>query len=181
MNKHWTEKSVKDYLFRIVFDFLAQLEDKMDSIPISQDELAGKLGITKGRVSQVLKRPGNITLATIIKFSRILGMKVSIVAYEDNDPENKKGPIDSEIFRVCWEKAGKPHDFWAMQDISKNKNAFAANITYGRRIGDFETFFSSGRQTSSGNVAVCPTYFSIERLAANQTADNFERDKALPL
>lgn len=180
LKAHWTARSVKDYLFRIAFDFIAQLENKMDSLPISQDELARRLDITKGRVSQLINHPGNFSLRKMIEYARALGLKVSVVAYEDNDPENKKGPIDSEIFRICWEQLGKPRDFWAIQDIVKTKNVFAANVKYGRRIDDFKDFSFYGSQTSSGNVTVCPIYFSIERFAANQTVDIFEKDKALP-
>ena len=150
------------------------------SLPISQDELAKRLGVTKGRVSQLINHPGNISLAKMIEYAKALGMKVSIVAYEDNDSENKKGPIDSEIFRICWEQLGKPRDFWAMQDIVTTKNVFAANITYGRRIDDFKSLPYHGRQASSANVATCPAYFSIESLAGNQTADIFEKGKTLP-
>ncbi|MGA3086865.1 MAG: helix-turn-helix domain-containing protein [Thermodesulfobacteriota bacterium] len=122
MNKHWTERSIKDYLFRIASDFLTQLEKKMEASGTSQDELAEELGLTKGRVSQVLNHPGNITLSNVIKYTRALGMKVSIVAYEDNDPENIKGPINSEVFKICWEKLGKPPDFWAFNEISTGEN-----------------------------------------------------------
>lgn len=125
MKTHWTERSIKDYLFRIVADFIAQLEDKMEMQNISQDELAKKLEVTKGSVSQVLNHSGNITIATIIKYARILGMKVSIIAYEDDDPENKKGPINSEVFKICWEKLGKPRDFWAFQETSKRMEMVA--------------------------------------------------------
>ena len=116
MKPHWTERSNKDFLFRIAADFITQLEDKMESIPISQDEFAKRLDVTKGRVSQVLNNPGNITLSKIIKYSRALGLKVSIVAYEDNDPNNERGPINSEVFNLCWEELGKPIDFWAFQE-----------------------------------------------------------------
>jgi len=114
MKPHWTERSNKDYLFRIASDFITQLEYKMGSMPISGDEFAEKLGITKKRAAQVLNNPGNITLIEIIKYSRVLGLKVSIVAYEDDDPKNEKGPINSEVFNVCWKKLGKPTDFWAL-------------------------------------------------------------------
>ncbi len=114
MKTHWTAQSVKDYLFRIAADFIAQLESKMDSLPISQDELAKKLGVKREHVSRLINHPGNTSLTTMIKSARALGMKVSVVAYEDNDPKNTKGPIDSEIFRICWEKCGKPHDFWEL-------------------------------------------------------------------
>jgi transcriptional regulator with XRE-family HTH domain len=117
MRPHWTERSNKDFLFRIAADFITQLEDKMESLPMSQYELAQRLNVTKGRVSQILNNPGNITLSKIVKYARTLGLKVSIVAYEDNDPNNEKGPINSEVFSICWEKSGKPRDFWAFQEI----------------------------------------------------------------
>lgn len=117
MKTHWTGRSNKDFLFRIAADFIAQLEDKMESLPISQDELAQRLGVTKGRVSQILNNPGNITLGKIVEYARTLEMKVSIVAYEDNDPNNERGPINSAVFSICWEKSGKPRDFWAFQEI----------------------------------------------------------------
>jgi transcriptional regulator with XRE-family HTH domain len=176
MKPHWTARSIKDYLFRIASDFIAQLESKMDSLPISQDELAKKLGVTKGRVSQLINHPGNISLATMIEYAKAVGMKVSVVAYEDNDPKNTKGPIDSEIFRICWEQLGKPRDFWDAQGILTTKNVSAANVTFGRRIEDFKIF--DARRSSSGNVAACPPFFSIESFAGNQKT--FENDKPLP-
>ena len=169
MKTHWTARSVKDYLFRIAADFIAQLENKIESLSISQDEFAKRLGVTKGRVSQLINHPGNISLAKMIEYAQTLGMKVSVVAYEDDDPKNTKGPIDSEIFRICWEQLGKPHDFWDVQKVVTTKNVVAANVSFGRRIDDFKIFH--GRQISSGNVAICPatTYFSIESSAGNQT------------
>ena len=119
MKGHWTGRSVKDYLFRIATDFISQLAKKMESLPLSQDGFAEKLGVTKGRVSQLLNHPGNISLAKMIEYASTLGLKVSVVAYEDDDPENKKGPIDSEIFQFCWERCGKPHDFWAFQTFTE--------------------------------------------------------------
>lgn len=112
---HWTERSVDDYLYRIASDFVQQLENKIQSEPLSKAKLAEKLGVSKGRVSQILNNPGNLTLKMIIKCARALGLKVSIIAYEDNDGENKRGPINSEIFRICWENCGKPLDFWTTQ------------------------------------------------------------------
>jgi len=127
MRMHWTERSIKDYLFRIIADFIAQLENKMEAENISQDELAKRLKITKGRVSQVLNHPRNISTFIFAKYARVLGMKMSIIAYEDSDPENKKGPINSEIFKICWEKCRKPRDFWAFQEI-KESNHVATNV-----------------------------------------------------
>lgn len=115
MKTHWTERSIKDYLFRIAADFTAQLEDKMESENISHDELAKKLKLSKRQVLKILNNPGNITIKNMVKFTRALGMKISIVAYDDGDSENERGPINSEIFKICWEKSGKPIDFWAFE------------------------------------------------------------------
>jgi len=122
MKTHWTASSIKDYIFRIASDFIVQLDNKMEAPPLSQDALAKKIGVTKGAVSQMFNNPGNITLRRIVKYSKALNMKVAIVAYEDDDPDNKKGPINSEIFRICWEKSGKPREFWDLQGAGNEFN-----------------------------------------------------------
>ena len=45
----------------------------------------------------------------------MLGVKVSVVAYDDADPNNNNGPINSEIFAQCWQNCGKPSDFFSLQ------------------------------------------------------------------
>lgn len=140
MNTHWTAHSTDDFVFRIAADFIVQLEDKMESLQLSQDALADILGVTKGRVSQIFNNPGNLTLKKIVEYCKALNMKVAITSYEDNDPENRKGPINSEIFKICWERSGKPRDFWALEEtnvkdqIDENHaramNAKASNIYF---------------------------------------------------
>ncbi len=121
MEKHWTQRSIKDYIFRIASDFISQLEDKIESEKMSQDDFANRLQKTKGRVSQILNKPGNMKLEKMVEYAQALGLKVSIVAYEDKgDPNNDKGPINSDIFRTCWEKTGAPRDFWAVAEIGKS-------------------------------------------------------------
>jgi hypothetical protein len=95
MKAHWTQRTIRDYLFRIAADFIAQLEKKMEA--------------------------ENISLAIVAKYAKALSMKMSIIAYEDDDPENIKGPINSEIFKICWEACGKPHDFWELQETEESK------------------------------------------------------------
>jgi transcriptional regulator with XRE-family HTH domain len=112
---HWTERSVDDFLYRIASDFVRQIEKAMGG-EINQAKLAETLGVTEGRVSQIMNNPGNLTLRKIIEYSRALGRKVSVVAYEDDDPQNLNGPINSEVFTLCWEKAGKPVDFFAFEE-----------------------------------------------------------------
>ncbi len=114
--KHWTERSVEDFLYKIGWDFVAQIEKLIDSGETTQAALAEKLGVSRGRVSQVLSNPGNVTLKNIVRYARALGKKVSVVAYDDGDPDNHNGPVNSEIFLSCWERAGKPADFFSLND-----------------------------------------------------------------
>lgn len=78
--QHWTEASHEAFAHRIAFDFIAQIEKRMDAMPISQADLARMLGVTEGAVSHVLNNPQNLTLKTIAKYSRVLGLKASILA-----------------------------------------------------------------------------------------------------
>jgi transcriptional regulator with XRE-family HTH domain len=127
---HWTTTSVKDYIYRIASDFVEQLDSKLEAKKLSRDALASKLNLSKGRVSQIFNNPGNFTLNMLVKCARALELKVAIVAYDDNDPENRHGPIDSEIFRICWENAGKPTDYFALESIKPRITASTAIHTY---------------------------------------------------
>lgn len=121
MKAHWTARSNNAFLYKVVDDFIIQLEKKMEAANISQGRLAKKLRISKGRVSQVLNNPGNVSLRTVIKFARSLNLKVALVAYEDNDPKNTKGPISPEVFMGCWEKHNKPRDLWETKSLREDQ------------------------------------------------------------
>ena len=120
---HWTAENDEAFTHKLAFDFIAQIEKRMESLPISQTELARKLGVSEGAVSHVLNNPQNLTLKTIAKYSRALGIKPAIIAYDDGDPKNEKGLIGSGIFSTCWERAGKPRDFWSLAAIPSPKLA----------------------------------------------------------
>ena len=87
----------------------------MDVLPMSQVELARELGLTEGAVSQVLNNQARLSLSTIIRYSRKLGLKVAVLAYDDNDPDNNRGPVNAEVFNECWERQGKPSDFFVLK------------------------------------------------------------------
>ncbi len=114
---HWTEKSAEDFAHRLAFDFVAQVEDRLDRLPMKQSELAHKLGVSEGAVSKLLNNPQNLTIRTIANYARALGMKASIVAYDDGDTANLNGPINPGVFSACWEKFGKPRDLLAFQEL----------------------------------------------------------------
>lgn len=120
--RHWTEESVDDYLHRLGEDFVRQIETAMNGA--SQAKLAKDLGVSEGRVSQVLNNPGNLTLKKMIQYARALERKVTVVCYDDGDSENNNGPVNSEIFLSCWEAAGKPTDFFMLQDHSVDNSGY---------------------------------------------------------
>lgn len=115
---HWTSADPEDFRYRIASDFVTKIEQQMKSKKLTQSQLAQMLGKNKAYISQILANPGNLTLKTMILFARALGLKVSVVAYDDDDEANVNGPIHSEVFRLCWEKYGKPRDMFDFEEAA---------------------------------------------------------------
>jgi transcriptional regulator with XRE-family HTH domain len=112
MTSHWTQESAKNFAYNLSLDFFTQLDDKFQSLDIKRNQFAKTLSLSAGRISQIFNSPPeNPKLDSLVKYAQALGMKVSVVAYEDtDDPTNERGPIFSEIFSRCWERAGRPRD-----------------------------------------------------------------------
>ena len=145
LNSHWTDDSAKAFLFRIAFDFVTQLERMMDAEGVNASELAKRLGVSKGRVSQIMNNPGNLTLKTIVDWSRALGVKVAIVAYGDGDPGNDKGPVNPQIFARCWERAGRPTDFFEAEiAVASTGDPVDAGYLRNVRLARLERFLAAG-------------------------------------
>jgi len=132
-SKHWTAESIEDFTFRIASDFLAQVETKIEAGEITRAELAHRLSRTPGRVSQLFNNPGNLTVTSAVRLVRAAGMKVALVAYDDNDPQNNNGPINSEMFSRCWTYMGAPKTFFefasATASVGNCVNAYTVNGT----------------------------------------------------
>ena len=163
---HWTEQTVDAYLYRIATDFVRHLEELLEANDANQAKLAQALGVTEGRISQVLNNPGNLTLKQIIRYARALGEKVSIVTYDDNDPQNQNGPIDPEVFVECWALAGKPTDFFELQSQKKSAATSSYSVlmpagpnTYIQNLGVFSGTSDTEAINQSG---------SDRRTAANE-------------
>lgn len=108
---HWTNENTNSFISKITFDFIAQITKRIEEGKLKQSELAQKLGISDGAVSQVLNLSRtNLNLKTMVRYARALGMKVSVVAYDDEDPQNNYGPVGSELFSDAWQKLGKPRN-----------------------------------------------------------------------
>ena len=111
----WTQESVAAFVYSISSDFVAQLETKMEKEKISRSELASRLDKSNGRVSQVFNDPGNLGVRLMVEYARALGLKVSIIAYDDGDPENDKGPISPDVFVTAWQRLKQPRDLFGME------------------------------------------------------------------
>jgi transcriptional regulator with XRE-family HTH domain len=121
---HYTAANDRAFVNRIMFDFMAQLEERLAVTDTTQSQLAKKLNLTEGAVSQVLNlTSSNYKLETLVKYARAAGMKVALVAYDDDDPDNKNGPVGPEIFMLAWDGLGKPRDTWA---VTENLRSVAA-------------------------------------------------------
>jgi hypothetical protein len=113
--QHWTANTIDDFVFQVASDFTLQLEKKLEVGPIKNKEFAERLDVTPGRVSQVFNNPGNFKLRSMAEYARALASKVAIVLYEDGDPENNRGPINSEVFYECWKRQGRPQDMYDLR------------------------------------------------------------------
>lgn len=166
MNKkkqaHWTEGNAKDFLYRIASDFVEQIQDRMREKKWTQTKLATVVGLDKSRISQLLNNPGNLGLETIIKLARALELKVTLVAYNDDDALNSRGPINAEIFRMCWQKAGKPVDLWEYRDM-----AAKATIGVGFFIGKSISEHGRTRPPTTMQGDVGPWHFNINDVSAS--------------
>lgn len=115
MPNHWTNNTYSDFAYRIASDFTSQIEMKLEALQLDRKGYAQLVGVKPSRVSQILNDPGNLGLESMVKYARVLGMKVAVVAYEDGDPHNNNGPIHSQVFYESWKKIGSPADFYDLK------------------------------------------------------------------
>ena len=107
------------------------METKIEAGEITRAELAQRLDRTPGRVSQLFNNPGNLTVTSAVRLVRAAGMKVALVAYDDNDPQNNNGPVNSEIFSRCWQHMGAPNTLFELAASTASagncSNAYTVN------------------------------------------------------
>jgi predicted XRE-type DNA-binding protein len=142
---HYTSANDESFVNRITFDFIAQMANRLETSKMKQSELAKKLNVGESAVSQVLNLASmNLTLKTMVRYARALGMKVAVVAYDDRDPHNENGPVGSEIFTLSWEKIGKPRDVWSVNEVSYATSQYLYLFP----------IWNYGWMNSTGNVSV---------------------------
>jgi transcriptional regulator with XRE-family HTH domain len=113
--KHWTSEDSEAFVHGLAFDFIVQVEKRMEELDLNQAAVAQRLGVSEGAVSHVLNNPQNLTLKTIARYCQALNIRVSVVMYDIGDRAEEVGPIPGEIFESCWSRSGKPQQFDDLQ------------------------------------------------------------------
>jgi len=117
--KHWTQESTQDFTYHLSLDFFTQLQDRFEQSELLRKEFAEQVGLSAGRISQIFNNPpANPQLESLVRYAQALGLKVSIVAYDDGDPANNNGPVFSGVIAKCWEHMGKPRDLSAFSSTA---------------------------------------------------------------
>jgi len=113
---HYTA-DVAGFRSHLAHDCMDQVQHVMEEVGLTQRALAQRLGLTEGRVSQLLNAPGNLTLDKLVQISFAVDRKLGLLLYDDDDPKHGKGPVFGEVFRRTWELAGKPHTGWDLEEL----------------------------------------------------------------
>lgn len=163
---HWTQNNIANFVYEISSTYVAQLETKMEKEKISRSQLASRLKKTTGRVSQVFNDPGNLGLRLIVEYARELGMKVSIVAYDDGDPNNEKGPVNPEVFVKCWEKQNCPANLF---EVEKAETAAVLTNSITAEVPIAEGYYILGYDSMLSEGKMFGTYSTIGAIALDSS------------
>lgn len=167
--KHWTEQDIESFRYRLGADFVEDLEAKLKGLGLNHALLAEKKGVSQARVSQVFNDPGNLTLDSMIEWTRAAGLKVSVVVYDDGDAKNELGPIPAEIFHRCWEVCGKPSTQWQLEEVSAGmftiKTGEQSDVVFSHAIAFGDTI-SAGVLAAQSKYSPKPSDEAVLELAA---------------
>lgn len=113
-HNHWTAGDPRRVAQWVAFDFIAQLETRIEQIPgFTHKDLAKRLHVSIGRVSQIMNSPGNFTIRNGCSYAGAVDMNAALVLYP---ADCRSAPISGDIFRACWEIAGRPTNMFEVQE-----------------------------------------------------------------
>lgn len=151
---HWTAVDTASFQHFVAFDFLDQIEQKLEEHEMSRTELAKKLGVDKSRVSQIFSNPGNLTLRNMIEWARAVNLKLGVLAYDDGDSAGERGPVSSWIFLNCWDRMRKPRD---MADIGEITGCYGSGQYKCRKVSPCQGQDAVPPNMSWGSMVKEPT------------------------
>ena len=88
-------RSRDDYWIEdVILQFTMQLHEQMQKQGISKTELANRIGASQPYITRILKGRDNLTIATMVKLARAVGVKVQVsldeAGAEEVAPEERK-------------------------------------------------------------------------------------------
>ncbi len=167
---HWTAVDTASFQHFVAFDFLDQIEEKLDESQMSRTDLAKRLGVNKSRVSQIFSNPGNLTLRNMIEWARAVNLKLGILAYDDGDTAGERGPVSSWIFLNCWDRMRKPRD---MADVGAITGCFGSGQYKGRKISPCQGQDESSEEITWGSMVKESADFIYETTDTESKAVNW--------
>lgn len=120
---HWTSRDMHSYIFAVVSNFVIAVEIYMEEHGKNYKDLAKLLNAGIDEVMVKVNNPSTFSLADLYRWTKALGIKFIIFMYDDQDPSNIQGPLNTEILRQCWELLGKPR---TQADIDEAKKRVQA-------------------------------------------------------
>ncbi|MCP3681286.1 MAG: helix-turn-helix transcriptional regulator [bacterium] len=119
--KHWTEDAGA-FRHWVVDEFVDVIKARLKEKNISQETFADMANCSKLAVLEILNKEEYqlLGISDMIKWARALGLKLSIVVYDDDDPDNKLGPVFAEAFVDLWDKCLRPRNFKALKEWREN-------------------------------------------------------------
>jgi len=160
-----TSSDVMQHLSSITFNAITQIQAIFETSGLKQAELAEKLGITEGRVSQILNADTGMTLKQMVRLVRTMGLKACVLFYNDGDARDKYGPLHPSIFESCWKECGEPK---SMQHVSVGvltDKPLPANVIRFERT-------ATTKDTNDARTIPLGIYISGSNYGANQVARN---------
>ena len=76
--RNQTTKVIEKECINLWSNFIVQVEEALDALSLKRSDLAEKVEVTKGRVSQIMNTPGNLTLLSMVRLGSAVGKKIKI-------------------------------------------------------------------------------------------------------
>jgi transcriptional regulator with XRE-family HTH domain len=107
---------IEDMRYRIVADFLVQIDQMLVEKDMTHADLAERSGVTPGRISQIFNNPGNVTMDTVVALADAVGFSVSLVACDMGKKAPERGYVLAGILAECWRRMGRPTNYFDLEE-----------------------------------------------------------------
>lgn len=115
-----------------VTDLQLEIEAALDRQGLTQRDLAKALGVSEGRISQILSENGaNLEARTIAKIAHALGMEAKL-KFWPNDVETKSA--SDAVCLAEWTRAHGQASAWARSVLASNDDGWASETREGSQL-----------------------------------------------